>query len=465
MAARVLLLDGCSDCCEGATGAVLAALSGSGAAVQHVRAPAKEIGLCVGCFNCWMKTPGICCQRDIEEYTRDYVGADVVVLISPITFGCVSYHVKKFLDRIVQTVLPFLTTYHGMGSHPRRYDHKVSMVVVGVLPENCDGMEDEIVATFRAFVHSVGHGLESRSRAVVLPHGAHTLEDASDFSRAIAGLLSLRSEPSGNCRQALRALPVRPLPGTNPASPSKRVMLLCGSLRPVGTSHKIVERVRSVAVSHVDVTVVEASVKEDVSALLEKAREVDTLILCFPLYVFTMPACVIRFLEALLAQGPRPELRVAAICQLGFRDTEYNNTALAATRIWTHRMQASWAGCLSGCFVSLRHPVEQWPASHRQALDDAVNSVLSGGEIGVRTAAVWSDEPTPEWAHNTVANIAFVWWLGLGRALRVAQPYAPGRRSLTLRSVGVFASALRVPLITSAAVLLAGAAFAVWCAV
>ena len=47
-----------------------------------------SISHCKGCFDCWVKTPGICATRDgAGAVTRALVRSDLVVLLSPITFG------------------------------------------------------------------------------------------------------------------------------------------------------------------------------------------------------------------------------------------------------------------------------------------------------------------------------------------------------------------------------------------
>jgi multimeric flavodoxin WrbA len=47
-----------------------------------------KIHHCLGCFNCWVKTPGTCSIHDDEaEVTRRYIASDLVILASPLIMG------------------------------------------------------------------------------------------------------------------------------------------------------------------------------------------------------------------------------------------------------------------------------------------------------------------------------------------------------------------------------------------
>ncbi len=36
---------------------------------------------CVGCWTCWWKTPGKCIFHDLEDFYRNYINADKVILL------------------------------------------------------------------------------------------------------------------------------------------------------------------------------------------------------------------------------------------------------------------------------------------------------------------------------------------------------------------------------------------------
>ena len=62
----------------------------------------------MGCFECWIKTPGKCKIRDgYENLAKLYSKADKVVIISQCVYGSYSPFVKNVLDRTIPYLLPF----------------------------------------------------------------------------------------------------------------------------------------------------------------------------------------------------------------------------------------------------------------------------------------------------------------------------------------------------------------------
>jgi multimeric flavodoxin WrbA len=91
---------------------------------------------CRGCFGCWVKTPGICFNRDDMDRIMPHLAkADWVVWITPIAFGGYGYHLKKVADRSIPILLPFFIHVRGEIHHPLRYPNgEKRLAVVGVLP-------------------------------------------------------------------------------------------------------------------------------------------------------------------------------------------------------------------------------------------------------------------------------------------------------------------------------------------
>ena len=85
---------------------------------------------CCGCFSCWLKTPGVCAQRDGLRYMGRTLGqCDELVVVSRCVFGGYSPVVKKVFDRSIAYVQPFFEMRQGMMHHRRRYANSISMSV------------------------------------------------------------------------------------------------------------------------------------------------------------------------------------------------------------------------------------------------------------------------------------------------------------------------------------------------
>ncbi len=81
-----------------------------------------NVGPCVGCFNCWFKTPGECGRNDDgREVARAMANCDALIVLSPVTFGGYSSRLKCAMDRMIPTVSPLFENVGGEMHHKRRY--------------------------------------------------------------------------------------------------------------------------------------------------------------------------------------------------------------------------------------------------------------------------------------------------------------------------------------------------------
>ena len=63
---------------------------------------------CIGCFGCWLATPGRCVIKDeYQEMGSKLSSVDEYVIISKATFGSYSSAIKNVLDRSISYVKPF----------------------------------------------------------------------------------------------------------------------------------------------------------------------------------------------------------------------------------------------------------------------------------------------------------------------------------------------------------------------
>jgi len=105
---------------------------------------------CTGCFGCWTKTPGLCVWVDDQanEINGELVGADVIILISNIVFGCYGSHIKSYLGRTIPDISPFFVKIGGESHHKKRYDNYPHFVAIGY----GDPISQDEKETFQALV-------------------------------------------------------------------------------------------------------------------------------------------------------------------------------------------------------------------------------------------------------------------------------------------------------------------------
>jgi hypothetical protein len=99
----------------------------------------EKIAYCIGCSGCWLKTPGECLVDDAgREVAKALVQSDLVIFLTPVTFGGYSSDLKKALDRIIPIISPFFAKVNGETHHEKRYDRYPKMLALGLLPEADD---------------------------------------------------------------------------------------------------------------------------------------------------------------------------------------------------------------------------------------------------------------------------------------------------------------------------------------
>ena len=90
--------------------------------------PNGTIKNCIGCFGCWVKTPGKCVIHDGYEGTGIDMGkCTELILISKCCYGSVSPFVKTVQDRAISYTHPDFVFRKGEMHHKRRYDNVIQL--------------------------------------------------------------------------------------------------------------------------------------------------------------------------------------------------------------------------------------------------------------------------------------------------------------------------------------------------
>jgi hypothetical protein len=95
-----------------------------------VISPDAPIHHCVGCFGCWVKTPGACVIRDRYGDLGELLAkSQDVLIISRCCYGGFSPFVKNVLDRSISYIHPFFVNKNGEMHHRRRYSNHARLTV------------------------------------------------------------------------------------------------------------------------------------------------------------------------------------------------------------------------------------------------------------------------------------------------------------------------------------------------
>ena len=193
-----LVLDGRTD--DGLTlalihEALVDSLAAGGWAVDDWRLRDDTIAWCAGCFKCWTTTPGVCAHHDDgREVAARWVRSDLVVLLTPVTFGGYSSELKKALDHVIPILLPTMLHRGGETHHPQRYDRRRDLLFVGTV--SAGQAEGPEARTFRRLVERNTLNMEPpRWACGVLEEGAGEWE----VRIAVDALLAkVGAEPAGD---------------------------------------------------------------------------------------------------------------------------------------------------------------------------------------------------------------------------------------------------------------------------
>lgn len=79
---------------------------------------------CLGCYNCWTKTPGKCIfNDDMQELMEKYIKAELIIWSFPLYHFSMPSRIKAFLERLLPINYPDIEIFSdGTSTHPARFD-------------------------------------------------------------------------------------------------------------------------------------------------------------------------------------------------------------------------------------------------------------------------------------------------------------------------------------------------------
>jgi len=406
-----------------------------------------EVAPCRACFGCWTQTPGICTTDDAARgVARDMVQADLLVLLTSVTFGGYSSALKKVLDRSIGNISPFFTMMMGETHHPARYDHAARVVTVGVQEVRDEAAQ--VVFRILAARNAVNFHAPAAASGVVVsgegPDAAEAmveslLEQVGVGPRGERPLRPAAESPEAHLTTA-HLLEV----GAGTASSGERpgrALLLIGSSRPkrstsaaLGDHLSLSFRRSGIAVDRLTVREVldeEGSGRDALASALGRA---GLLVLAFPLYVDALPAPLVAVLEWVAARGLPADraVRVAALVNSGFPEAVQCTPALSVARRFAEETGMSWAGGLAlgaGAAIDGRalDAAGDLARSVRRALDSAAVALAEGRPLTRAMVETMATPMMPAREYRLAGDRGFhAWAKARGTENHLAdRPYEP----------------------------------------
>lgn len=136
--------------------------------------PQTDIRHCIGCFGCWVKTPGQCVIHDGYENTGiDMSKCTELILISRCCYGCTSPFVKTVQDRAISYIHPDFVLRKGEMHHKRRYQNVITLSA-HFYGEDITDAEKE---TARNIIHDNADNYDARVGEICFYRSVKELED------------------------------------------------------------------------------------------------------------------------------------------------------------------------------------------------------------------------------------------------------------------------------------------------
>ena len=410
--------------------------------VEQVTLRDQHIGNCAGDFFCWVRTPGMCnINDDNRVIAEEIVHSDLLVYLTPVTFGGYSPTLKRMVDHQIQNISPYFATINSETHHQKRYDRYSDFLTVGWLPEP----EAVSEALFHQLSARNGINFYAKKTASRVLYESQTAAEMLPQLQGLLNVMDAKSQP-----QPGRVIDEKMLPQLQAADlvrsehPIRRAVLLVGSPKMGKSSSNALGgylfeqlRAKSVQVETIQLYPILRSA-EKLQNMMELIEASDLLMLAFPLYIDSLPAPVIDVMQKISAYRkslpigkldgqlkPRAIL-FAALANSGFPESSQNSTALGITERFAHEAGFTWAGGLAmggGGMVSgqdLAHA--GGPAIPvKRALDLAADALARGA--GIPTAAVnnLASPAIPGWLYRLFGSIG---WdqqakkYGVGKLLR-----------------------------------------------
>lgn len=154
--------------------AFLAGARDAGAEAEHIFLVNQKIRPCLGCFGCWVKTPGECAVKDdMAELLRKFVAADIVVFATPLYVDNVTGIMKNFMDRLVPLADPhFEKDEQGQYRHVPRFARRPKIAVIS----NCGFPEQDHFQVLRLLFRRIARNFHSHVIAEIYRGGGEILQ-------------------------------------------------------------------------------------------------------------------------------------------------------------------------------------------------------------------------------------------------------------------------------------------------
>lgn len=282
----------------------------------------QSITACIGCWNCWLKTPGLCVMKDVMiDFYPDYVNSDTVILLMNTAQGFLSEQAKAFFDRTIPHYHPYIEMVDGECHHVARYEHYPDMVFY-YDTEDLTNQEEQVIEDY---LYRTAYQFKSKAYRITKDDTLqlHLLESRKPKNHTVPISLS---------------------------EPMEKLVIYNGSPRRTGSNsglilNKTVEALRD------KIQIRDLKNIEKWEEWAEAFKSDEHVMFLMPLYVHAMPSHVKAFIEKL----PVSKGSISFFVQSGFPESSQSYYLEAYFELLALRLGRTYLGTvIKGGAESLR---------------------------------------------------------------------------------------------------------------
>ena len=147
----------------------------AGAEVETICLADKKINHCLGCFNCWIKTPGACAIKDdMAELLEKVKNTDILGFATPLYVDNVTGIMKNFMDRLLPLLDPhFEKDASGECYHRNQFKKVPKLMMIS----NCGFPEQSHFQVLKLLFRRIARNMQSEVIAEIYRSGGALLKE------------------------------------------------------------------------------------------------------------------------------------------------------------------------------------------------------------------------------------------------------------------------------------------------
>ena len=264
--------------------------------IEIVNTADMKIMHCMGCNQCWLKTPGVCAIKDDYEIIfKKIVGAENLWIVADTRFGFVDYRGKRVLDRIVPMLNMYIEIRDGWERHQLRY-HPLNFGVIYKGNGNKELLEEW---SERVAMNLGGHSLGVFALDALQEGTANANENVVETAADAAGIAETCTDSPEKIEHVV-ILNGSPRVKKN-SNTNKIIDSFSEGLQEAGTTHKLYS----------------LSNRTEWDEAREAFMTNSNIIIALPLFVECLPSLLLEFLSTLPTERKQPA-KLSFILHSGF---------------------------------------------------------------------------------------------------------------------------------------------------